>query len=337
MKNALIFGVTGQDGSYLVDFLLKKGYNVFGTFRRTSHRCFERVEELGIFENFEKIKADLVDQTSINAAIRQAEPDEVYNLAAQSFVGASFQQPILTSDVNGIGTIRILDSLRENAPDAKFYQASSSEMFGDYSGIKNEKTIFRPRSPYGAAKVFAHHITNHYKEAYDIFACCGILFNHESPLRGLEFVTRKITHELALIKHGKHKKFSLGNIHAKRDWGFAGDYVEAMWLMLQQKNPDDYVIATGESHSVKEFLTLATDMMELGNWEDLVDIDKSLMRPTDIEDLIGDASKAKENLYCSPCLNILQPTHCGWQLTSSNLVERCDLLWKCPHCIPPFL
>jgi GDPmannose 4,6-dehydratase len=303
MKNALIFGVTGQDGSYLVDFLLKKGYNVFGTFRRTSHRCFERVEELGIFENFEKIKADLVDQTSINAAIRQAEPDEVYNLAAQSFVGASFQQPILTSDVNGIGTIRILDSLRENAPDAKFYQASSSEMFGDYSGIKNEKTIFRPRSPYGAAKVFAHHITNHYKEAYDIFACCGILFNHESPLRGLEFVTRKITHELALIKHGKHKKFSLGNIHAKRDWGFAGDYVEAMWLMLQQKNPDDYVIATGESHSVKEFLTLATDMMELGNWEDLVDIDKSLMRPTDIEDLIGDASKAKEVLGWKPKTN----------------------------------
>ena len=303
MKNALIFGVTGQDGSYLVDFLLKKGYNVFGTFRRTSHRCFERVEELGIFDNFEKIKADLVDQTSINAAIRQAEPDEVYNLAAQSFVGASFQQPILTSDVNGIGTIRILDSLRENAPEAKFYQASSSEMFGDFPGIKNEQTVFRPRSPYGAAKVFAHQITNHYKEAYDIFACCGILFNHESPLRGLEFVTRKITHELALIKYKKHKKFSLGNIHAKRDWGFAGDYVEAMWLMLQQKDPDDYVIATGESHSVKEFLTLATELMELGKWEDIVNIDESLMRPTDIEDLIGDASKAKKELGWKPKTN----------------------------------
>tara|TARA_B100001146_G_C16126098_1_gene410248 strand:- start:65 stop:1039 length:975 start_codon:yes stop_codon:yes gene_type:complete len=303
MKNALIFGVTGQDGSYLADFLIKKGYNVFGTFRRTSHRCFERVEELGIFENFEKIKADLADQTSINAAIRQAEPDEVYNLAAQSFVGASFQQPILTADVTGIGTLRILDSIRENAPEAKFYQASSSEMFGNEPGVKNEQTYFRPRSPYGAAKVFSHHITNHYKEAYDIFACCGILFNHESPLRGLEFVTRKITYELALIKYKKQVKFSLGNIYAKRDWGFAGDYVEAMWLMLQQKNPDDYVIATGESHSVEEFLTLATEYIGLGKWEDIVDIDKNLMRPTDIEDLIGDASKAKKELGWKPKTN----------------------------------
>ena len=303
MKNALIFGVTGQDGSYLADFLLKKGYNVFGTFRRTSHRCFERVEELGIFENFEKIKADLADQTSINTAIRQAEPDEVYNLAAQSFVGASFQQPILTADVTGIGTLRILDSIRENAPEAKFYQASSSEMFENEPGVKNEQTYFRPRSPYGAAKVFSHHITNHYKEAYDIFACCGILFNHESPLRGLEFVTRKITYELALIKYKKQVKFSLGNIYAKRDWGFAGDYVEAMWLMLQQKNPDDYVIATGESHSVEEFLTLATEYIGLGKWEDIVDIDKSLMRPTDIEDLIGDASKAQKELGWKPKTN----------------------------------
>ena len=303
MKNALIFGVTGQDGSYLADFLIKKGYNVFGTFRRTSHRCFERVEELGIFENFEKIKADLADQTSINTAIRQAEPDEVYNLAAQSFVGASFQQPILTADVTGIGTLRILDSIRENAPEAKFYQASSSEMFGNEPGVKNEQTYFRPRSPYGAAKVFSHHITNHYKEAYDIFACCGILFNHESPLRGLEFVTRKITYELALIKYKKQVKFSLGNIYAKRDWGFAGDYVEAMWLMLQQKNPDDYVIATGESHSVEEFLTLATEYIGLGKWEDIVDIDKDLMRPTDIEDLIGDASKAKKELGWKPKTN----------------------------------
>ena len=287
----------------MADFLIKKGYNVFGTFRRTSHRCFERVEELGIFENFEKIKADLADQTSINAAIRQAEPDEVYNLAAQSFVGASFQQPILTADVTGIGTLRILDSIRENAPEAKFYQASSSEMFGNEPGVKNEQTYFRPRSPYGAAKVFSHHITNHYKEAYDIFACCGILFNHESPLRGLEFVTRKITYELALIKYKKQVKFSLGNIYAKRDWGFAGDYVEAMWLMLQQKNPDDYVIATGESHSVEEFLTLATEYIGLGKWEDIVDIDKNLMRPTDIEDLIGDASKAKKELGWKPKTN----------------------------------
>ena len=303
MKNALIFGVTGQDGSYLADFLLKKGYNVFGTFRRTSHRCFERVEELGIFDNFEKIKADLADQTSINAAIREAKPDEVYNLAAQSFVGASFQQPILTADVTGIVTLRILDSLRENAPEAKFYQASSSEMFGDKPGVKNEQTYFRPRSPYGAAKVFAHHITNHYKEAYNIFACGGILFNHESPLRGLEFVTRKITYELARIKYKKQARFSLGNIYAKRDWGFAGDYVEAMWLMLQQKNPNDYVIATNESHSVEEFLTLATEFAGLGEWKDIVDIDKSLMRPTDIEDLVGDASKAKKELGWKPKTN----------------------------------
>ena len=300
MKNALIFGLTGQDGTYLANFLLKKGYNVSGTFRRTSHRCFERVEEMGIFDDITKIKADLSDQTSINSAIRQSEPDEVYNLAAQSFVGASFQQPILTSDITGLGTLRVLDSLRENAPDAKFYQASSSEMYGDFPGIKDENTYFRPRSPYGAAKVFSHHITNHYKEAYNIFACCGILFNHESPLRGLEFVTRKITYELARIKFKKIKKFSLGNIHAKRDWGFAGDYVEAMWLMLQQKNPEDYVIATGESHSVEEFLELAAELTGLGDWHDYVDIDKSLLRPTDIEELIGDSTKARKQLGWKP-------------------------------------
>ncbi len=300
MKNALIFGLTGQDGTYLADFLLKKGYNVFGTFRRTSHRCFERIEEMGIFNDVIKIKADLSDQTSINTAIRQSKPDEVYNLAAQSFVGASFQQPILTSDITGLGTLRVLDSLRENSPDAKFYQASSSEMYGDVPGVKNENTYFRPRSPYGVAKVFAHHITNHYKEAYNIFACCGILFNHESPLRGLEFVTRKITNELALIKYKKQKKFSLGNIYAKRDWGFAGDYVEAMWLMLQQQKPDDYVISTGESHSVEEFLTIATEYADLGDWKDYVNIDKDLLRPTDIEDLVGNSSKARERLNWKP-------------------------------------
>jgi GDPmannose 4,6-dehydratase len=300
MKNALIFGLTGQDGTYLADFLLKKGYNVFGTFRRTSHRCFERLEEIGIFDDITKIKADLADQSSINSAIRQANPDEVYNLAAQSFVGVSFQQPILTSDITGLGTLRILDSIRENASDAKFYQASSSEMFGDFPGEKDEKSHLKPRSPYGVAKVFAHHMTNHYKEAYKIFACCGILFNHESPLRGLEFVTRKITYELARVKYKKQKKFSLGNIYAKRDWGFAGDYVEAMWLMLQQKNPDNYVVATGESHSVEEFLTLATEFMDLGDWKDIVEIDKALLRPTDIENLIGNSSKARKQLGWKP-------------------------------------
>ena len=300
MKNALIFGLTGQDGAYLSNFLLKKGYNVFGTFRRTSHRCFERLDEMGTFDQITRIKADLADPSSIQSAIRQSQPDEVYNLAAQSFVGASFQQPILTSDITGLGTLRILDAIKENTPNVKFYQASSSEMFGNYPESKNENSLFKPRSPYGAAKVFAHHITNHYREAYNIFACCGILFNHESPLRGLEFVTRKITYNLARIKFKKCEKFSLGNIYAKRDWGFAGDFVEAMWLMLQQDTPDDYVIATGESHSVEEFLTLACDYAELGDWHDYVEIDKSIMRPTDIDELLGDASKAKKQLNWKP-------------------------------------
>ena len=296
MKNALIFGLTGQDGAYLSQFLLKKDYNVYGTFRRTSHKCFERLEEMNTFDDVETIKADLSDHGSIVSAIKQSQPNEIYNLAAQSFVGASFQQPILTSDITGLGVLRILEAIKEHTPDAKFYQASSSEMFGNYSGIKNEGSPFIPRSPYGAAKVFGHHITNHYREAYDIFTCCGILFNHESPLRGLEFVTRKITDTLARIKFKKTKKLSLGNIYSKRDWGYAGDYVEAMWMMLQQKSSDDYVIATGESHSVEEFLTLASEYAGLGDWHDFVEIDESMKRPTDIEDLVGDASKAKEKI-----------------------------------------
>lgn len=300
MTNALIFGLTGQDGSYLADFLLKKGYNVFGTFRRTSHKCFERLDELEIFDNVTRIKADVADSTSIQEAITLAQPDEIYNLAAQSFVGASFSQPVLTADTTGLGTLRILDSIRLNSPNSKFYQASSSEMFGNYSGIKNETSPFIPRSPYGVAKVFAHHMTNHYREAYNIFACCGILFNHESPLRGIEFVTRRITYHIARIKFGKDKNFSLGNIYAKRDWGFALDYVEAMWLMLQQEKPDDYVISTGESHSVEEFLTIATEIAELGDWHDFVEIDEKNFRPTDIEELIGDSSKARKKLNWKP-------------------------------------
>ena len=300
MKNALIFGLTGQDGTYLADLLLKKGYNVFGTFRRTSHKCFERLEELEIFEQVTEIKADLADYGSIQIAIKQSEPDEISNLAAQSFVGASLQPPILTSDITGLGVLRVLEAVRENVPDTKFYQASSSEMFGDYPGIKNEKSPFIPRSPYGAAKVFAHHITNHYREAYNIFACCGILFNHESPLRGLEFVTRKITWTLAKIKLKKQEKLHLGNINAKRDWGFAGDYVEAMWMMLQQKNPDDYVVATGKSYSVEEFLTIASEYAGLEDWHNFVEIDESMMRPSDIKDLVGDNSKIKEKTGWSP-------------------------------------
>ena len=300
MKNALIFGVTGQDGAYLVRFLLKKGYNVFGTFRRTSHRCFERLEEMHTFDDIVKIKADLADQISIQSAIRESQPDEIYNLAAQSFVGASFQQPLLTSDITGLGVLRVLEAIKENVPDAKFYQASSSEMYGNYPGMKNEQSFFKPRSPYGVAKVFGHNITNHYREAYNLFACCGILFNHESPMRGLEFVTRKITYFLAQKKFKKADILHLGNIHAKRDWGFAGDYVETMWLILQQKKPEDYVVATGESHSVEEFLTLATEYAGLGDWHDFVKIDEAMMRPTDIEELVGDSSKAMKQLEWKP-------------------------------------
>ncbi len=300
MKNALIIGLTGQDGSYLADFLLKKKYNVFGTFRRTSHKCFERIEELEIFDKITRIKADLADYSSLQAAIRQSKPDEIYNLGAQSFVGASFQQPILTSDTTGLGTLRVLDALKENTPDARFYQASSSEMYGNYPGEKNEDSPLKPRSPYGVAKVFAHNMTNHYREAYNIFASCGILFNHESPLRGIEFVTRRITWNLARIKYNQIEKFTLGNIYAKRDWGFAGDYVEAMWSMLQQNNPDDYVIATGKSHSVEEFLVLATEFADMGDWQDIVEIDKSILRPTEIDELVGDSSKAQKQLGWKP-------------------------------------
>ena len=298
---ALIFGVTGQDGAYLADFLLRKNYEVFGTFRRTSHKCFERIEEMQNMEKINTIKADLADQGSLQNAIKESEPDEIYNLSAQSFVGTSFSQPILTSDITGLGTLRVLESIRQVNPDTKFYQASSSEMFGNYPGAKNESSPFLPRSPYGVAKIFAHNMTKHYREAYDMFACCGILFNHESPLRGLEFVTRRISYEISQIKYKKKKdKIHLGNLKAKRDWGFAGDYVEAMWLMLQQNNPDDYVVATGESHSVEEFLSLATEITDLGDWHDLVEIDKKLLRPTEIDDLVGDSSKAQQILGWKP-------------------------------------
>ena len=300
MKTALIFGLTGQDGAYLSQFLLKKGYNVFGTFRRTSHKCFERLDEMETFDQINRIKADLADPSSIQSAIRQSQPDEIYNLAAQSFVGASFQQPLLTADITGLGALRVLDAIKENAPNAKFYQASSSEMFGNSPGMKDENSPFKPRSPYGVAKVFAHQIANHYREAYNIFACCGILFNHESPLRGIEFVTRRITWNLARIKSKKTKNFTLGNIYAKRDWGFAGDYVESMWQMLQQDKPDDYVVATGESHSVEEFLTLASEYAGLGDWHDFVKIDEFNMRPTDIDELTGDSSKARKKLGWKP-------------------------------------
>ena len=300
MTKALITGITGQDGTYLADFLLKKGYDVIGTYRRTSHKSFERLEAFDILDKVDVIRADLNDQISVNKAIKDTKPDEVYNLAAQSFVGASFDQPLLTSNVTGLGAIRLFEAVKEFSPNSKIYQASSSEMFGNSDEIKNEDSRLFPASPYGVAKVYAHKSAQLYRNAYDLFVSCGILFNHESPYRGLEFVTRKITSAIGKIKSNKQKKLHLGNIHAKRDWGFAGDYVEAMWLMLQQKSPSDYVVSTGKSHSVEEFLQKSFEYADLGDWHDYVEIDEKYFRPYDIEDLVGDSSKARKELGWEP-------------------------------------
>jgi len=300
MKKALITGITGQDGSYLANFLLKKGYEVIGTYRRTSHKNFERLESFGILSKVNVVRADLNDQISLNKAIKDSKPDEVYNLAAQSFVGASFDQPLLTSEVTGIGAMRLFDAVKEFSPDSKIYQASSSEMFGNTNEIKNEDSRLYPASPYGIAKVFAHKSAQHYRDAYGMFISSGILFNHESPYRGLEFVTRKITSAIGNIISKKQDKIILGNLKAKRDWGFAGDYVKAMWLMLQQETADDFVIATGKSYSVETFLEKAFDYSGLGNWQDYVETSEKYMRPSDIDNLVGDASKAKKELNWQP-------------------------------------
>jgi GDPmannose 4,6-dehydratase len=296
MKKALIFGVTGQDGTYLADYLLKKDYKVYGTYRRTSHKCFERLEGFNILSRIELVKADLADQISINNAIKNTKPDEIYNLAAQSFVATSFEEPLMTSDISGVVALRIFEAVKEYSPASKVYQASSSEMFGNSDEIKNEDSRLFPASPYGVAKVYAHKSAQLYREAYNLFISCGILFNHESPYRGLEFVTRKITNAIANIKLRKQDKLHLGNIKARRDWGFAGDYIEAMWLMLQKDTPSDYVIATGQSHSVEQFLEESFEYAGLGNWEKYVEIDKKYFRPYDIDNLIGDPSKAEREL-----------------------------------------
>jgi len=297
MTKALILGVTGQDGAYLADFLLKKGYDVYGSFRRTSHRLFERLESLDILYKFDLVKMDLTDQISINKAIKKVQPDEIYNLAAQSFVGVSFDQPILTSNFTGLGALRVFEAVKEYVPNAKVYHASSSEMFGNSDEIKNENSRMNPQSPYGVAKVFAHKTAQYYRDAYGMFVSCGILFNHESPLRGMEFVTRKITYNIARIKAKKKEKFALGNIKAKRDWGFAPEYVKAMWLMLQKDKPSDYVVATGESHSVEEFLSESFEYAGLGEWKNYVETDNELcVRPADIDKLVGDSSKAQKEL-----------------------------------------
>ena len=300
MKSALITGITGQDGSYLAEFLLEKGYKVYGTVRRLSTPNMENIRQLQ--DKVELISADLLDQTSLTEAVEQAEPDEVYNLAAQSFVKASFDQPVLTGEFTAIGVTRVLEAIRSVNPKIKFYQASSSEMFGKVVETpQKETTRFHPRSPYGVAKVYGHYITLNYRESYDMFACNGILFNHESPRRGIEFVTRKIAHAAARISLGKQKKLELGNIDSKRDWGYAVDYVEAMWLMLQQDKPDDYVIATGETHSVQEFIEIAFGAVGIKDWKKYVTYNNPKhLRPAEVDYLIGDSSKAKKVLGWEP-------------------------------------
>lgn len=296
-KSALITGITGQDGSYLAELLLEKGYEVYGLVRRLSTPNMSRLEHIA--DKIAFLEGDITDQSSLNIAMQTVQPDEVYNLAAQSFVATSWNQPVLTGDVTGQGVVRMLEAVRHFCPDAKYYQASSSEMFGNVEAPQSELTRFRPRSPYASAKVFAHYTTVNYRESYGMFCCCGILFNHESPRRGIEFVTRKITDGVARIYSGRSKELRLGNLDAKRDWGYAGDYVKAMWLMLQQKEPEDYVIATGESHSVREFVEQAFSVIEL-DWQDYVKKDERFMRPADVPELKGDYSKAKRYLGWKP-------------------------------------
>jgi len=297
-RRALITGITGQDGSHLADLLLDKGYEVHGMVRRSSTETFERIEHLR--ERITLHTGDLLDQRSLVDVLRACEPDEIYNLAAMSFVAASWNQPVLTAEFSGVGVTRILEAMREASRGARFYQASSSEMFGKVLEVpQTEKTPFYPRSPYGVAKAYGHFITVNYRESYDLFACSGILFNHEGPRRGQEFVTRKVTHAAASIKLGLQDKLLLGNLDAERDWGYAGDYVEAMWLMLQQEEPDDYVIATGEAHSVRELVDVAFAHVGLDP-SDYVSTDPAYFRPAEVDHLIGDCAKARAKLGWEP-------------------------------------
>jgi len=319
-KRALITGITGQDGSYLSQFLIEKGYEVYGAVRRTSSINTGRLSELDILNKINLVAMDLAEITNIQRVIEEIKPDEVYNLAAQSFVQTSFDQPIYTSEIDAIGVTRILETIRMLGSKIKFYQASTSEMFGKVqSSPQNEETPFYPRSPYGVSKLYGHWMTVNYREAWDLHACSGILFNHESPLRGIEFVTRKITLGVAEITKKKKKSISLGNLNAKRDWGYAGDYVNAMWLMLQKKKPSDYVIATGEMYSVREFVERAFNAadteidwvidngVESGRCKKtgniLIDINKDFNRPAETDYLLGDATKAKEELNWKPKVN----------------------------------
>ena len=298
MTRALVTGITGQDGSYLAEFLLEKKYEVYGMVRRSSVENFNRIEH--IRNRLKFVQADLLDQLSIIDAIKESCPDEIYNLGAMSFVPTSWKQPVLTGEFTGLGVTRMLEATRHMNKNIKFYQASSSEMFGKVKEIpQNENTPFYPRSPYGVAKVYGHYMTVNYRESYDMFTCSGILFNHESPRRGLEFVTKKITYGAAKIKLGLADSLYLGNLDAKRDWGYAGDYIEAMWIMLQQDKPEDYVISTGEAHSVKDWVDASFRCLDL-DWKKYVKIDKSFIRPADVDLLVGDYSKAKEKLGWKP-------------------------------------
>jgi GDPmannose 4,6-dehydratase len=307
MPKALITGITGQDGSYLAEFLLSKGYDVVGMVRRTSTINFHRLSH--IQDEIMLVPGDLGDQVSLIHLLEEQSPDEIYNLAAQSFVMTSWSQPVFTGDVTGLGVTRMLDAIRIVNPKIRFYQASSSEMFGKVVEVpQSEKTPFYPRSPYGVAKVYGHWITINYRESYDLHATSGILFNHESPRRGLEFVTRKITHHVAQIKKGLTNELRLGNLDARRDWGYAADYVEAMWLMLQQDKPEDYVVSSGETHSVEEFLEEAFGYVDL-DWHDYVVQDPRYMRPAEVDLLVGDSSKARRKLGWEPTVSFAELVH----------------------------
>ena len=300
MKKALITGITGQDGAYLAKFLSDKGYQVYGTYRRVSTPNFWRLQYLDIFKKVSLIPADLVDSGSMVEAVKISEPNEIYHLAAQSFVGTSFEQPVGTGEVTGLGVARILEAIRQINPEIKFYQASTSELYGNgHTSSQNEESQFKPSSPYAAAKLYGYWLTRQYREAYNFFACNGILFNHESPLRGLEFVTRKISNAVAKIALGIEKELYLGNLDAKRDWGYAPNFVECMWSILQQEEPDDYVIATNEAHSIREFAEKSFEIVGL-DWQEHIKIDKKFYRPLDVNFLQGDYSKAREKLGWTP-------------------------------------
>lgn len=320
-KTALVTGITGQDGAYLAQYLLEQNYRVYGTFRRSSTPNFWRLEELGIADKVDLVSMELTDQLSIHKTVQELLPTEVYNLAALSFVHTSFTQPIYTGEVDGLSVTRILDMIRVCSPESRFYQASTSEMFGKVQAVpQSEDTPFYPRSPYGVAKLYGHWITVNYREAYNLFACSGILFNHESPLRGTEFVTRKITTGLAAIKHGQADCLELGNLDAKRDWGFAGDYVRGMWAMLQQDKPEDYVLATGQTHTIRHFIELAAKFVDVELvWEGeglnevgrdrktgkiWIKVNPQHYRPSEVELLIGDPTKANRQLNWKPMVSL---------------------------------